>query len=150
MHPLPPPTQLAALVSTVTKTMLGISFEPDQDPSREPLLRWRTAVLPIAGSVPLTVGLSSDESGCATLSSAMFACPRDEVDAGMMNDSLCELVNMTAGLIKTTLALDQALGLPKVLGPGELAASPGNAGNQAVILKAEGVGLVLWICEGLV
>jgi hypothetical protein len=151
MTALPTPDKLAELVSTVTTTMLGLTFHADADAARLPRLSWRTAVLPIPGRSPITVGLSSDESGCAALSSAMFACGAGEVDASMIDDSLCELVNMTAGLVKATMSLDQALGLPRVIGSSSRGDAPGPKGGtgQSVVLKADQVGLILWICEGV-
>jgi len=150
MTALPTPAKLAELVSTVTTTMLGLTFHPDAEAGRLPRLSWRTAVLPIPGRSPITVGLSSDESGCAALGSAMFACAAGEVDTAMIDDSLCELVNMTAGLVKATMSLDQALGLPRVIATshGEMPGPKGGVG-QSVVLKADQVGLILWICEGV-
>jgi hypothetical protein len=135
---------MASLVSGVTQTMLGLTFTPDGATGpRE--LAWRTALLPIAGRRPLTVGLSSDRAGCSRLSAAMFACPAGDVDEPMMNDALCELVNMTAGLLKSAMSLDQALGLPKILPGADAPAVP----PQAVVLKADALGLVLWVYEGV-
>ena len=147
MKPLPTPDKMAALVSGVTQTMLGLTFVPDAARGHD-LLRWRTAVLPIAGQQPLTVGLSTDQNGCSQLSAAMFACPQDEVDQTMMNDALCELVNMTAGLVKSVLSLNQALGLPKILAGDEAPAVP-SASPHVIVLKADALGLVLWIYEGV-
>ncbi len=145
MIALPAPERLATLVSSVTQTMLGISFRPDAATRAGPPLDWRTAVLPIPGARPITVGLSSDPSGCAALSAALFSVAAEEVDDTMIRDSLCELLNMTAGLLKSMLALDQALGLPRMLAA---AGEPGFAGSQAVVLRAERLGLVLWVTEG--
>jgi hypothetical protein len=144
---LPPPDKMAQLVSGVTQTMLGLTFAPDSASGHHGLA-WRTAVLPIDGAQPLTVGLSSDEAGCSKLAGAMFSCGPAEVDASMMNDSLCELVNMTAGLLKSAMSLNQALGLPKIL-PGADAPAVPPASPHVVVLKAESCGLVLWIYEGV-
>ncbi|WP_248345060.1 chemotaxis protein CheX [Anaeromyxobacter paludicola] len=134
----------------MTQTMLGLSFVPDGGSSELSNLVWRTAVLPIPGSRPITVGLSSDTHGCTTLSAAMFGCAPETVDQSMMNDSLCELVNMTAGLLKSLMALDQALGLPKIVDGGDgVPAVPPTDGQHAVVLRAQQVGLVLWIIEGI-
>jgi len=138
---------MAALVSNVTETMLGLTFIPDSTAAYRDL-RWRTAVLPLAGPQPLTIGLSSDQEGCSRLSAAMFACPVVEVDQTMMNDALCELVNMTAGVVKSVMSLNQALGLPKILS-GQAAPEIPAAGAHAVVLKADALGLVLWIYEGV-
>jgi hypothetical protein len=144
MTSLPPPDKMASLVSGVTRMMLGLTFVPDDDKAHRDLT-WRTAVLPIAGVRPLTVGLSSDQNGCSQLSAAMFACPRTDVDQTMMNDALCELVNMTAGLLKSVMSLNQALGLPKILVGAEAPSVPA----AAIVLKADALGLVLWIFEGV-
>jgi len=138
---------MAALVSGVTETMLGLTFVPDGTKAHH-ALSWRTAILPIAGQRPLTVGLSSDEHSCRRLSAAMFACGPDEVDQSMMNDALCELVNMTAGLLKSMLGLNQALGLPRVLSGPKVPAVP-SASSQVIVLKADALGLALWIYEGI-
>ena len=148
MNTLPPPDAMASLVSGVTQTMLGLTFVPGEA-QVSPGLTWRTAILPIAGDRPLTVGLSSDESGCSRLSAAMFSCPSDQVDQSMMNDSLCELVNMTAGLLKSAMSLDQALGLPKILSGPEAPPPPPPTGPHAIVLRADALGLVLWIYEGI-
>ncbi|MFL5298977.1 MAG: chemotaxis protein CheX [Anaeromyxobacteraceae bacterium] len=147
MTALPPPEKMASLVSGVTQTMLGFTFVPD-DAKAHRDLSWRTAVLPIAGVRPLTVGLSSDQSGCSRLSAAMFACPQTDVDQTMMNDALCELVNMTAGLLKSVMSLNQALGLPKILAGAEAPTVP-TASPHVIVLKADALGLVLWIFEGV-
>lgn len=147
MTPLPPPEKMAALVSGVTETMLGLKFVPDAAKDHAQL-RWRTAVLPIAGERPLTVGLSSDQHGCSQLSAAMFACAKEQVDQNMMNDALCELVNMTAGLLKSVMSLNQALGLPKILAGTDAPAVP-SASPHVIVLKADALGLALWVYEGV-
>ena len=147
MNPLPSPLKMAALVSKVTETMLGLTFHSDCSKGHD-ALSWHTAILPIAGEHPLTIGLSSDQNGCAKLSAAMFACPAEEVDQNMMNDALCELVNMTAGVVKSAMSLNQALGLPKIVS-GFSAPSVPAADQHAIVLKADALGLVLWIYEGV-
>lgn len=112
MTQMPPKEALARAVSHVTSTMLGFTVAPVERP--EGHLMWRTAALSIPGERPISVALSSNEEGCAALGSAMFSCPREQLEASMIDDSLCELVNMTAGQIRLLMALDQALGLPRV------------------------------------
>ena len=138
---------MASLVSNVTQTMLGISFEAIE-PGPQSSLGWRTALLGITGQFPLTVGLSSDERGCRKLSGAMFQCPDASVDQSMMNDALCELVNMTAGLLKGAMALDQTLGLPRVV-PGDDPRFKADEGHQVIVLRAREVGLMLWVLPGV-
>ena len=151
MLEIPSPMKLAKLVSNVTETMLGISFEPVVPQEPTPQLTWRTVMLPIPGKHPITVGLSSDESGCVRLSSAMFQVTNAEVDSTMMNDSLMELVNMTAGLVKSTLSLDQSLGLPRVVPNNDpLVKAFQDANTHLTMLQAKEVGLMLWILQGVV
>ncbi len=151
MKPLPPPEKMASLVSGVTQTMLGLTFVPDDAkpmPRAREALGWRTVVLPIPGEHPLTVGLSSDQHGCARLAAAMFACSTEQLDDTMTSDALCELVNMTAGLLKAAMSLDQSLGLPKVIVGGAAPAVP-SASPHVIVLKADALGLLLWIYEGV-
>jgi hypothetical protein len=58
-------------------------------------------------------------------------------------------VNMTAGLLKSQLQLEQPLGLPRVMPESEPAFSR-PSGRSFTVLRAERLGLVLWIFEGLV
>jgi hypothetical protein len=150
MSSLLPPDTMATVVSGVTETMLGLTFKADANgqPWRE--LVWRAAVLPIPGARPITVGLSSDERGCTTLSSKMFQVPPSELSDEMLSDALCELVNMTAGLLKSNLKLDQALGLPRIVPAGQPPVPPPPPTANSVVLRAEQVGLVLWVFEGIV
>ncbi len=151
MLQIPPPQKMAELVSNVTETMLGISFEPVVPLEPAPHLTWRTVMLPIPGKHPITVGLSSDEPGCVRLSSAMFQVSNAEVDSTMMSESLMELVNMTAGLVKTTFSLDQSLGLPRVVPNTDALVNAANGANTSLtLLRAKEVGLMLWILQGVV
>jgi hypothetical protein len=138
---------MASLVSGVTKTMCGLTFEPDHSADHG-AFRWRTAVLPIPGDRPLTVGISSDQASLSALSAAMFSLPKEEVDSSMMNDSLCEIVNMTAGLLKSVMSLNQALGLPKILAGVDAPPVP-EASPHVVVLRAKTLGLALWVYEGV-
>jgi hypothetical protein len=144
MIALPSPDKLAALVSSVTETMCGLSFAATGAP--QPLSgQWRTAALSIEGKKPIVVALSADLASCSAIGAAMFGCPADTIDTGMMEDVLRELVNMTAGQIKRVLALDEALGLPRIVTETDLmkAVDPPQVCNTP--LQAGGVKLVLWI-----
>jgi hypothetical protein len=147
MKQLPPSDKLAALVSNVTQTMLGISFEAAPDSTAHPDLCWRTAVMLVDGARPLTVGLSSSQDGCNSLAAAMFSCDANSVDASMVNDALRELVNMTAGLLRSEMALDQALTLPKIV-VDEVVLTKLAKLHPGLVLKAKQLGLALWAFEG--
>jgi CheY-specific phosphatase CheX len=148
--PLPAPAVLAKLVSNVTSTMLGISFAAAApSPSSTANLKWTTARLPIPGERPVTVGLSSDSESCLALSAALFSCTRDKVSREMVEDALRELTNMTAGLVKDALFLDQDLGLPKISADASPPGEHSPPGGQSVMVKANQLGLFLWVCEGI-
>jgi hypothetical protein len=148
MIPLPKAEKLAALVSSVTETMLGLSFVPAATVTAHPGLTWRTAIMLVDGPRPVSVGLSSDESGCTKLAAAMFGCKPDGVDVGMINDALRELVNMTAGLIKREMSLDQALAVPSIIDDKQALEEIARQ-HPALVLVAREVGIALWACDGL-
>jgi Chemotaxis phosphatase CheX len=148
MKPMPKAERLASLVSSVTETMLSISFAAVTEAQAHPSLNWRTAIMLVNGPRPVSVGLSSDESGCGRLAAAMFGCEPGKVDVGMMNDALCELVNMTAGLLKREMSLDQALTVPVIVDD-KTSLDQIAQQHPALVLKAREVGIALWACEGL-
>jgi hypothetical protein len=141
---------MATVISGVTETMLGLTFAPDTAGRPWNELVWRAAVLPIPGARPLTVGLSSDQPGCIALSARMFQTPPAELSDEMLTDALCELVNMTAGLLKSHLKLEQALGLPRLVPSGRPPVPGPPPAEGSVVLRADQVGLVLWVFEGIV
>jgi len=107
-----PPARIASSLSRVTSTMLGRTFEVS---TKEPPMRWRTAMLSISGANPVSVALASDRSGCIALAAAMLMIDEDDLELEMIDDFMRELVNMTAGQIKRELSLDEALGMPRCL-----------------------------------
>jgi CheY-specific phosphatase CheX len=138
--------RIARSVSRVTTTMLGRTFRvviPDT-----PIERWRTVVLPIPGARPVTVALSSDRRGCATLASAMLGMNADGIDPRMIDDFMRELLNMTAGQLKLELRLDQALGLPRVLDGDQLFASERPWAHH--VLDSDSINLVVSLLSGIV
>ena len=147
---LPDATTLAKLISNVTTTMCGIAFMPTAGTDRGRNLLWRIAALPIPGGRPIRVSLSSSREGCTALGAALFSMEPASLDDGMINDSLCELLNMAAGQIKSALALDQALGLPRIISGAELPAKTEAAMREGVVMRSGGdLGLLIWISEGL-
>jgi hypothetical protein len=79
----------------------------------------------------------------------LFDCPPEALDSGMIDDSLCELLNMAAGQIKGALALDQALGLPKIVTLAELSPKAQASLTDGVLLRSQNaVNLMIWIGEG--
>jgi hypothetical protein len=145
MKQFPTSEALAAMVSTVTETMFGLSFRMSDSfgagkPWGSP---WRMAVLPVKGAQPITVAIASDRDGGAALGSAMFACPAAQCDESMINDSLSELVNIVAGQVKTSMGLDSALGLPRILEQDKITVDF-NAWHSAT-LHNKGQSVVVWV-----
>jgi CheY-specific phosphatase CheX len=141
-----PSDRLARSVTRVTNTMLGLTFHAIDPETRVEL--WRTVVLPIPGARPVSVALSSDRRGCAALAATMLGMAEDDLDVSMIDDFMRELVNMTAGQIKRELALDQALGLPRVLDGDTLFAAPRQWTHY--VLDGNSIYLVVSLFAGVV
>jgi hypothetical protein len=147
-QPIPDAGTLARLVSNVTETMCGISFSAvtGEAPSNE--LCWRVATLPIRGERPLMVVLSSSQHGCTSLGAALFGCDPLTLDDEMIEDSLRELLNMAAGQIKSALALEQALGLPRIVrGTDEPGKDAWSLQRGVVLRSQDDLGLLIWVGE---
>jgi hypothetical protein len=144
--PLPSADALAKLVSKVTGTMCGITFEPSNEHHPSADLCWRVASLPIRGKRPLRVAMCSTEAAGKALGAAMFQCPAADLDSTMIDDALRELLNMAAGQISAAMKLEQALGLPEVIGGSELPEKIQRAIAEGVVLRGAGdLGLIIWI-----
>jgi hypothetical protein len=96
----------------------------------------------------LQVALASDEKGCAILGARMFQVELPEVDASMIDDTLRELVNMTAGMIKRAIGADMSLGLPRIVSESR-PDGPMPASWRRVLLRAAdgAVELVLFVSD---
>lgn len=142
-----PSDRLASSVSRVTSAMLGMTFRA-VGRSEQPV-RWRTAILPIPGTTPVSVALSSDREGCTALASAMLSIPAAKIEPAMIDDFLRELVNMTAGQLKFDLSLtQQALGLPRIVeGDDPFEAKPGLWSHY--VLDADSIRLVVSLAPGV-
>jgi hypothetical protein len=142
------PAALSSLVSKVMQASCGLTFNPagDDKIAKAP---WRTAALPIKGGQPMTVAIGSDEPGCFALASGLLQMAPNELDPGMVEDSLRELVNMVAGHIKRAMAIDLALGLPEIVPYADIEKrmqQPGN-GSQRVAVSTGRVNLTVWITK---
>src|SRR6185295_17132443 len=108
------PAALRSLVSKVMQASCGLSFNPAGDEAIAPK-PWRTAALPIKGGQPMTVAIGADETACFAMASGLLQMAPNELDPGMVEDSLREILNMVAGHIKRAMAIDLALGLPEIV-----------------------------------
>jgi len=158
MSRLPSPEDLAKLVSYVFDVMLTLRCElvgrrpvRDGESARDRLhgLAWRTAILPIAGTQPLTVALSSDERGCLALGAALFACEQTSVDQEMIDDTLRELVNMIGGQVRSAVAKDHSLGLARIDGTADQVNghASGETRHECVVLRAGSFELAVQVSE---
>ena len=145
MTGLPGPETLANIVTRVTETMFGMSFALAELPMDQRCSRpvWRTVVLPIPGPRPLSVAIASDEASGHTLGSAMFACAIEVVDRVMVEDSLCELVNIVAGQVKSVMGVDDALGLPRVLTTADASIDP--ASWRGATMRSSCCEVLVWV-----
>jgi CheY-specific phosphatase CheX len=130
------------MVNSVTTTMMNLRFSLVDEASL--IDCYRRAVLPIPGATPVSIVVSSDKQSCEKLGAALFCVKPAEVDASMIEDTLREIANITAGQVKRAMSLDQALGLPKIVS-GDTVWASAIAGSQLVVLRAEDVGLEVQI-----
>ena len=149
MATLPDSATLAGLVSNVTKTMCGLSFEV-ADPARRAVVDcWRMAILNVAGKRPWRVARFSDREGCTALGAALCGAEPDMLDDGMLEDALRELLNMAAGQIKNLLSPDETLGLPQIISHVDLSPRSQAALRDGVLFSSrESVNLMMWIADG--
>ncbi|MFZ5442979.1 MAG: chemotaxis protein CheX [Myxococcota bacterium] len=134
MSKFPSPDSLASMVNSVTTTMMNVRF--GLVPIPELQNPFRRAVLPIPGPMPVSVVVTGDESSCQALGARLFSVAPSEVDVTMMEDTLRELANITAGQVKRAMALDSALGLPRIV-PGNGPWGEVTNGQQQIVLRAE-------------
>ena len=148
MSKLPDPATLANLVSNVTKTMCGFSFGVAEPEMRAKIACFRMAVLEVTGLRPWRVALFSDQRGCTALGAALCQVEPDMLEDGMIEDSLCELLNMAAGQIKGLLSADETLGLPKITSPEQLSPQSQKAYREGILLRSQdSVNLMMWISQ---
>jgi hypothetical protein len=148
MSNLPDPATLANLVSNVTKTMCGFSFGVADPGLRAKVACFRMAVLEVTGLRPWRVALFSDQGGCTALGAALCQVEPDMLEDGMIEDSLCELLNMAAGQIKGLLSADETLGLPKITTPEDLSPQSQKAYREGILLRSQdSVNLMMWISQ---
>jgi hypothetical protein len=70
------------------------------------------------------------------------------LDESMIEDSLCELLNMAAGQIKGLLSADETLGLPKITAPEQLSPQSQKAYRDGILLRSQdSVNLMMWISQ---
>jgi CheY-specific phosphatase CheX len=124
------------MVNSVTTTMMDVKFVLAPAPTQN-VAPFRRAVLPIPGSMPVAVVVTGDESSCAKLGARLFMVSAKDVDVSMMEDTLRELANITAGQVKRAMSIDSALGLPRIVVGGEAWGVPGGGGQQLIVLVAD-------------
>lgn len=130
----PSPDSLAAMVNSVTTTMMNLRFV--LAPPMKNVVAFRRAVLPIPGKTPVAVVVTGDELSCQKLGARLFSMPVKDIDVSMMEDTLRELANITAGQVKRAMRIDSALGLPRIVkGDADWGGTLG--GQQLIVLRAD-------------
>jgi CheY-specific phosphatase CheX len=122
------------MVNNVTTSMMNVRFV--LAPAAQMVSPFRRAVLPIPGLMPVAVVVTGDEASCQQLGARLFSIPAAQVDVSMMEDTLRELANITAGQVKRAMSIDAALGLPRIItgsGPWD-SRTPG---RQLIVLRAD-------------
>lgn len=122
------------MVNSVTTTMMNVKFALVAEPRI--IQPFRRAVLPIkAPATQLAVVVTGDEPSCKMLGARLFSMAPGDIDVSMMEDTLRELANITAGQVKRAMAIDCALGLPRII----VGAEPWShavSGQQLIVLRA--------------
>jgi CheY-specific phosphatase CheX len=121
------------MVNSVTTTMMNVKFALVATPQL--VTPFRRAVLPISAPVKLSVVVTGDEPSCAKLGARLFSVTPRDVDVSMMEDTLRELANITAGQVKRAMSIDCALGLPRIV-VGATPWAQSINGQQLIVLRA--------------
>ena len=122
------------MVNSVTTTMMNVKFA--LVPRTQLMVPFRRAVLPIPGKVKLAVVVTGDQASCQKLGARLFSVTPQDVDISMMEDTLRELANITAGQVKRAMSIDAALGLPRIVVGTDAWGDPGH-GQQLIVLRAD-------------
>ena len=122
------------MVNSVTTTMMNVKFV--LAPATQNIAPFRRAVLPIPGVMPVAVVVTGDEPSCAKLGARLFSVSAKDVDVSMMEDTLRELANITAGQVKRAMSIDSALGLPRIV-IGNAPWGGTGMGQQLIVLRAD-------------
>ena len=122
------------MVNAVTTTMMNVRFV--LAPATRDITPFRRAVLPIPGIIPVAVVVTGDMASCQLLGARLFSMTPADVDVSMMEDTLRELANITAGQVKRAMSIDAALGLPRIVAGLDPWGGPGT-GQQLIVLRAD-------------
>ena len=134
------------MVNNVTTSMMNVKFV--LAPAAQMVSPFLRAVLPIPAPVPVAVVVTGDEASCKLLGSRLFSVEPKDVDVSMMEDTLRELANITAGQVKRAMSIDAALGLPQII-QGEGTWDSSENGRQMIVLRADcdGIHLEVQVAE---
>ena len=142
---LPGAEAVARLVNVVTGTMFGVHFRVagPTDVGRTEI--FRAAELLLGGDRPLRVAVGADEQSCRALAVAFFGCAPAAADDSMIDDALRELANMAAGQIKSAVAPDEELTVPRIVAAGCFVRVEEGSEARDVVLHAREMALFLCI-----
>lgn len=148
LAPEPSLELLESLVSQVSECVFGLALQ--QEPGADdPELRWRAAALTVPGrDRQLCIAISSDRANCERMAVSMLSCAPEQLDQAMIEDVLCELVNVVGGHLKAMLGVDEPLSLPKLVSSEDRAAPWCDPRSERVALGDGRIRLCLWLGQG--
>ena len=135
---------MSSLLVGVSECLFGFAMQPSADMD-ESELRWRAAALDIPGAKDMRIYLSTDRESAELLSMGMLHLEREQLELGLIEDVLRELLNMVGGHLKAALTIDEPLALPEIVSE-EQGAVPWDAAHREHLVLCGGpVRLCVWL-----
>jgi len=98
----------ADALSEVIKTTSGFSFDISS-PVSDSGLNEMTGIMCLYGNNPGMIILSASEEAVRMICAYMTGTPKNDVTSADADDTLCELINMTAGNVKSRINDEQQM-----------------------------------------
>ena len=137
--------EIADVVSRVTETFCGATFESWDPLARGESLSGRILVMALEGPRPIRIALACDSRGGRLLAAAVFRIAHEAVTPQKIDDAITQLLSVVADQVQQVLGVHQPLGTPRPTTLAELGAA---GTDDAVLLRSHGdVDLRLWILE---
>lgn len=107
---------LATIATEAVSAMFRLELNPVDDVVDGAAMsrQSRSVVLRLVGTPEITLALACDDQAGAQLAGAMFDVSPQNASGAMIEDSLRELANILAGQVKSLMAPDHEIGLPRV------------------------------------
>ena len=107
---------LGAIATEAAAAMFSLQLEPTTESDADAMNRpgRHTVVLRLHGVPAIFLSLGCDREAGAEIAHTIFEVSVDQTDDAMIDDALRELANIFAGQVKSMLAPDHEIGLPRV------------------------------------